>query len=96
VETGVAGRVAFVLRPRFSRRVLEHVLDGPDHVRHIVAREPDVLDHLAPLHRGAPGGTRVMDFGRVHRVRCVGTPESWIGAQTTGEGFRESPMSNES
>ena len=32
-----------------------------------------------------------MDFGEVIGSGTVGTPESWIGAQTNGEGFRESP-----
>jgi len=40
---------------------------------------------LAPL-----GGTRVMDFGEVIGFGTAGKPEFWIGAQTSGEGFRES------
>jgi catechol 2,3-dioxygenase-like lactoylglutathione lyase family enzyme len=39
---------------------------------------------LAPL-----GGTRVLDFGDVIGFGVPPTPDFWIGAQTTGEGFRE-------
>lgn len=39
---------------------------------------------LAPL-----GGSRVMDFGEVIGFGAPPMPEFWIGAQTTGEGFRE-------
>lgn len=33
-----------------------------------------------------------MDFGEVIGSGIVGTPESWIGAQTSGEEFRVSPI----
>jgi catechol 2,3-dioxygenase-like lactoylglutathione lyase family enzyme len=39
---------------------------------------------------GALGGTRVMDFGEVIGFGAAGKPEFRIGAQTTGEGLRES------
>ena len=39
---------------------------------------------------GTLGGTRVMDFGEVIGFGAAGKPEFWIGAQTSGEGFRES------
>jgi len=42
---------------------------------------------LAPL-----GGTRVMDFGEVIGFGTPAMPEFWIGAQTTGEGFRETHL----
>ena len=40
---------------------------------------------LAPL-----GGSRVMDFGVVIGYGVPPMPDFWIGAQETGEGFRES------
>jgi catechol 2,3-dioxygenase-like lactoylglutathione lyase family enzyme len=40
---------------------------------------------LAPL-----GGERVMDFGEAIGYGIPPRPEFWIGAQQTGEGFRES------
>jgi len=40
---------------------------------------------LAPL-----GGSRVMDFGEVIGFGTPPMPDFWIGANTTGEGFRES------
>jgi len=40
---------------------------------------------LAPL-----GGVRIMDFGNVIGYGVPPQPDFWIGAQTTGEGFRES------
>jgi catechol 2,3-dioxygenase-like lactoylglutathione lyase family enzyme len=40
---------------------------------------------LAPL-----GGTRLMDFGVAIGYGTEGKPDFWIGAQATGEGFRES------
>jgi catechol 2,3-dioxygenase-like lactoylglutathione lyase family enzyme len=40
---------------------------------------------LAPL-----GGERVMDFGDVIGFGNPPMPDFWIGARTTGEGFRES------
>jgi catechol 2,3-dioxygenase-like lactoylglutathione lyase family enzyme len=40
---------------------------------------------LAPL-----GGSRVMDFGDVIGFGAPPMPDFWIGAKTTGEGFRES------
>lgn len=36
------------------------------------------------------GGQRIMDFGEVIGYGVPPTPDFWIGAQTTGEGFRES------
>ncbi len=39
---------------------------------------------LAPL-----GGARVMDFGEAIGYGVPPMPDFWIGAQTTGEGFRE-------
>jgi len=43
-------------------------------------------DHvLAPL-----GGTRVMDFGVAIGYGIPPTPDFWLGAQETGDGFRES------
>jgi catechol 2,3-dioxygenase-like lactoylglutathione lyase family enzyme len=40
---------------------------------------------LAPL-----GGVRVMDFGEVIGFGTSDKPDFWIGAQATGDGFRES------
>jgi catechol 2,3-dioxygenase-like lactoylglutathione lyase family enzyme len=40
---------------------------------------------LAPL-----GGTRILDFGQYIGFGVPPMPDFWIGAQTTGEGFRES------
>jgi len=40
---------------------------------------------LAPL-----GGSRIMDFGNAIGYGVPPQPDFWIGAQTTGEGFRES------
>ena len=40
---------------------------------------------LAPL-----GGARIMDFGNAIGYGVPPQPDFWIGAQTTGEGFRES------
>lgn len=40
---------------------------------------------LAPL-----GGSRIMDFGNAIGYGIPPQPDFWIGAQTTGEGFRES------
>jgi catechol 2,3-dioxygenase-like lactoylglutathione lyase family enzyme len=40
---------------------------------------------LAPL-----GGSRVMDFGEVIGFGVAPKPDFWLGAHTTGEGFRES------
>lgn len=40
---------------------------------------------LAPL-----GGSRVRDFGRVIGFGVPPKPDFWLGACTTGEGFRES------
>ena len=43
-------------------------------------------DHvLAPL-----GGTRVMDFGVAIGYGIPPMPDFWLGAQETGDGFRES------
>ncbi|MGD0853245.1 MAG: VOC family protein [Acidimicrobiales bacterium] len=36
------------------------------------------------------GGSRVMDFGDAIGFGVPPMPDFWIGAQTTGEGFRES------
>ena len=36
------------------------------------------------------GGGRVMDFGEVIGFGIAPKPDFWIGAQTTGNGFRES------
>lgn len=36
------------------------------------------------------GGQRIMDFGEVIGYGVPPTPDFWIGAQTTGDGFRES------
>ena len=36
------------------------------------------------------GGGRVMDFGEVIGFGSSPMPDFWIGARTTGEGFRES------
>ena len=41
---------------------------------------------------GPLGGGRVMDFGGVIGYGVGGKPEFWIGAQSTGEGFRESHL----
>jgi len=40
---------------------------------------------LAPI-----GGQRVMDFGQAIGYGVPPKPDFWIGAQATGEGFRES------
>jgi catechol 2,3-dioxygenase-like lactoylglutathione lyase family enzyme len=40
---------------------------------------------LAPV-----SGSRVMDFGEVIGFGVASKPEFWIGARTSGEGFRES------
>ena len=40
---------------------------------------------LAPL-----GGARVMDFGAVIGFGVPPMPDFWLGARTSGEGFRES------
>jgi catechol 2,3-dioxygenase-like lactoylglutathione lyase family enzyme len=40
---------------------------------------------LAPI-----GGGRIMDFGDVIGYGLAERPEFWIGAQATGDGFRES------
>jgi len=40
---------------------------------------------LAPL-----GGARIMDFGNAIGYGVPPQPDFWIGAQTTGDGFRES------
>jgi catechol 2,3-dioxygenase-like lactoylglutathione lyase family enzyme len=40
---------------------------------------------LAPI-----GGGRILDFGDVIGYGMAGRPEFWIGAQATGDGFRES------
>jgi catechol 2,3-dioxygenase-like lactoylglutathione lyase family enzyme len=40
---------------------------------------------LAPL-----GGRRVMDFGEAIGYGIPPKPDFWIGARSTGEGFRES------
>jgi catechol 2,3-dioxygenase-like lactoylglutathione lyase family enzyme len=40
---------------------------------------------LAPL-----GGSRVMDFGPVIGYGVAPKPDFWIGAQASGDGFRES------
>jgi catechol 2,3-dioxygenase-like lactoylglutathione lyase family enzyme len=42
---------------------------------------------LAPL-----GGVRVMDFGQAIGYGVPPMPDFWIGAQQTGEGFRESHL----
>lgn len=42
---------------------------------------------LAPL-----GGQRVMDFGEAIGYGVPPRPDFWIGAQTTGDGFRESHL----
>jgi catechol 2,3-dioxygenase-like lactoylglutathione lyase family enzyme len=42
---------------------------------------------LAPL-----GATRIMDFGSTIGFGVADKPDFWIGAQTTGEGFRESHL----
>jgi catechol 2,3-dioxygenase-like lactoylglutathione lyase family enzyme len=42
---------------------------------------------LAPL-----GGVRVMDFGDVIGFGTPPFPDFWIGARTTGEGFRETHL----
>lgn len=36
------------------------------------------------------GGQRVVDFGATIGCGPPSKPESWIGSQVTGEGFRES------
>jgi len=38
----------------------------------------------------AIGGSRVMDFGEAIGYGATNKPEFWIGAQQTGQGFRES------
>ncbi len=40
---------------------------------------------LAPL-----GGQRIMDFGEAVGYGVPPRPDFWLGAQTTGDGFRES------
>ncbi len=40
---------------------------------------------LAPL-----GGSRIMDFGQAIGYGVPPKPDFWIGARSTGEGFRES------
>jgi catechol 2,3-dioxygenase-like lactoylglutathione lyase family enzyme len=40
---------------------------------------------LAPL-----GGTRILDFGEAIGYGVPPRPDFWLGAQRTGEGFRES------
>ena len=42
---------------------------------------------LAPL-----GGSRIMDFGQAIGYGVPPHPDFWIGAQSTGEGFRESHL----
>jgi catechol 2,3-dioxygenase-like lactoylglutathione lyase family enzyme len=42
---------------------------------------------LAPL-----GGVRVMDFGEAIGYGTPDRPDFWIGAQQTGDGFRESHL----
>jgi catechol 2,3-dioxygenase-like lactoylglutathione lyase family enzyme len=42
---------------------------------------------LAPL-----GGVRVMDYGQAIGYGVPPMPDFWIGAQQTGEGFRESHL----
>lgn len=42
---------------------------------------------LAPL-----GGQRIMDFGEAIGYGVPPHPDFWIGAQTTGDGFRESHL----
>jgi len=42
---------------------------------------------LAPL-----GGQRIMDFGEAIGYGVPPRPDFWIGAQTTGDGFRESHL----
>jgi catechol 2,3-dioxygenase-like lactoylglutathione lyase family enzyme len=42
---------------------------------------------LAPL-----GGQRLMDFGAVIGYGVPPRPEFWVGAQTTGAGFRETHL----
>jgi catechol 2,3-dioxygenase-like lactoylglutathione lyase family enzyme len=41
---------------------------------------------------GPLGATRVMDFGEAIGYGTEEKPEFWIGAQTTGDGFRESHL----
>lgn len=41
---------------------------------------------------GPLGGTRVMDFGQAIGYGVPPSPDFWIGAQQTGEGFRESHL----
>lgn len=38
----------------------------------------------------AVGGSRVMDFGQAIGYGTAARPDFWIGAQQTGDGFRES------
>jgi len=62
-----------------------------------------VLDHLAiqcaDVHASAAfydtvlatiGGQRILDFGEVIGYGVPPQPDFWLGARTTGEGFRES------
>jgi catechol 2,3-dioxygenase-like lactoylglutathione lyase family enzyme len=42
---------------------------------------------LAPL-----GGQRIMDFGEVMAFGVPPMPDFWIGARSTGDGFRESHL----
>jgi catechol 2,3-dioxygenase-like lactoylglutathione lyase family enzyme len=43
----------------------------------------------------ALGATRVMDFGQAVGYGVDGNPDFWIGAQMTGDGFRESHIAFE-
>jgi catechol 2,3-dioxygenase-like lactoylglutathione lyase family enzyme len=45
---------------------------------------------LAPL-----GGTRIMDFGQAIGYGVPPKPDFWLGAQSTGDGFRESHIAFE-
>ncbi len=45
---------------------------------------------LAPL-----GGRRILDFGEVIGYGVPPRPDFWVGAATTGEGFRESHLAFE-
>jgi catechol 2,3-dioxygenase-like lactoylglutathione lyase family enzyme len=45
---------------------------------------------LAPLN-----GSRIMDFGQAIGYGVPPKPDFWIGAQSTGEGFRESHIAFE-
>jgi catechol 2,3-dioxygenase-like lactoylglutathione lyase family enzyme len=67
-----------------------------------------MLDHLsiqcADVARSAAfydavlstiGGRRILDFGEVIGFGIGGKPDFWLGAQTSGDGFRESHIAFE-